>query len=58
MGRDDGVKAHGVVETCFNMAGAVGGGAVKVRNPNGEGLDATLKIRTDWSCKGTELILR
>ena len=56
MSRNDGVKAHGVIETCFDMSCAVRSRPVKIADFNSQRLDAALEIRAYRSRKHTELI--
>jgi len=53
----DGVEAHGVVEACLDVTGAVRSGAVEVGDADGDGLGTALEVGADGSDENTELVL-
>ena len=57
VGGNDSVQAHGIIEACFNMTGAVGSSPVEIRYLLCKGLYSAFKIRSHRSCKNPELIL-
>ena len=52
----DGMKAHGIVQTCLDMAGSVGCCTVKVTDTDGNGLYTALEIRAYRRTEAAELI--
>ena len=57
VGIHDGIQAHGIVQTCLDMAGALGGGTVEVGDADGQRLHAALEVGTHGGDEDTELIL-
>ena len=53
-----GLKGHGVVEAGLDVAGAVRCGTVILGNAQLDGLEATLKVRTDRGHENAERVLR
>ena len=49
-----GVEAHGVVEACFDVTGAVWGCAVKIGDGDLDRFDAALEIWADWHADHAE----
>src|SRR5699024_7451180 len=57
MGVNDGVQAHGVVQTCLYMTCAVGSCPVVVTYPDSDRLSATLEVGAYRCRKYRELVL-
>ena len=51
------MQAHRIVQTCFDMAGTIGGCTVKITHLNGDRLCTALEVRTNGGYKNTELKL-
>ena len=58
MGLHNWVQAHGIVQSCLNMAGSVRSRPVIVADPDGQRSYAAFKIRSHRSGEYAELILR
>ena len=56
VGFHDVVQAHGVVQACLDMAGALGRCAVQIGDPQGQGLYAALEVGADRRGENTELV--
>ena len=56
MGIHDGVKTHGVIQACFDMARAVWCCTVKIADADGQRLYAAFEVRANRSGEYTELV--
>ncbi len=55
MSGNDGMKAHSVVQTSLDKAGAVRSGSVEIADLNGNRLSAALEVRANGGAEDTEL---
>ena len=56
MGRHDGMQAHGIVQTCLDIAGSARRRTVKIADTDGQRLYTAFEIRSHGSTEDTELI--